>query len=254
MGSCYTKLVCLLLIFNSSLAFASTNKRVSAWDLIKKQQNNKSISDVKKREKYKARALQTDKKNINKNGQPAHQAIWVTPVGESLPETARIPARTQLVAKLSSNLINTNYNDEVVASITSDYQDSGLKNSTIIGRYKINPKHLDRVFINFHTLISTSGREQIIKATALDRGNGELGLTAKVDDKTSENILKVIGDTATAIIGVATYAETAGLSGRILDQTAGKQLDNIDTNAVVSIEKGTRFKVVFDRPLNFVTD
>jgi len=177
--------------------------------------------------------------------------VSVKPEGQLEKPFILVPIRTALSAILTDEISNLN-TTKVIAEIISDYKNARLRKCTLLGTFSFSAKKLNRLFITFDRIIYPNGDVRPISAYAVDPEDDKVGLTAKVDDKEGENVLKVIGESVTAVLAAMTHNQTAGVSSKVLDQTAGKQLDKIDTDSIISVPKDTLLKVVLDEPFKAV--
>lgn len=164
-----------------------------------------------------------------------------------------IPIRSVISAVSLDTLSNTDFQKEVLVRVMSNFtnkdQTAPIKNATLIGNFQVTSSVPDRIFIRFHTIVYEDGKDDRISAFAKDASDGKRGLKAKVDYRPSETILKTIYESAKALLAVATYEQTGGLSGKLLEASSAKQIDGIETNTIVTLQKETFFNVVFDRPI-----
>jgi hypothetical protein len=185
----------------------------------------------------------------------AYIVNWAEPETESI----LIPMRTQLQAVLLDRISNIDFKKQVVAEVVRDHisKDGDVlikKGSFFSGNFRVYDSKPNRAYVQFSKLIYSNGAQQNISAFAKDSSDNLTGLFAKVDHKAGENILKAIGESASAVMSALTYQQTGGLSKTIIDSTAGKQLEKMETDSVVTVEKGRFFTLVFDQPAKIQGD
>jgi len=152
----------------------------------------------------------------------------------------KIPVHTHLQAKLLDAVSNNGMDATVVAEIIED----PLKGAKVIGNARFMIENPNPVWVEFHTL-SINGTETAISAYALG-SHGETGLSAKVDLRLGSQFLKLIGDTAGAILSLSSYKnDIHGLGGRVYETTVGKTLKGLPYEPHIWIEAKTDFRLVF---------
>jgi hypothetical protein len=248
MGFLYPVLAIILII--SSLSFASNSNKVDVYELLRDQDLEKKpkIETYKKNNSYnRSSSPYFKKRKRSKKVEPEYTTV---PMVKSKDVYKLVPIRTQLSATLIEDVSNIDYSKEVAAVVNDDYEDIELRDATIIGNFRVYKRKKERVYIKFHTLLLDNGKKEIkINAHAVSSFDQHDGLLAVVDKKQTENVLKIIGETAAAVVAASTYTQTAGLSGRIVDKTLVKEIDKLEIEALVSVSKGTNFNLFLDRAL-----
>ena len=176
------------------------------------------------------------------------KSVWVESSGEIEKETDLIPAQTKILCKLNTDTMSSYKGFSVTGQVLQDVGKSKLKGSLIVGKIKGVSASKKRVFIDFNSIVTQSGKEHSITSYAIDQVDNHPGLKAQVDGKEGLVFLKILGETATSVLSIATELDASGFSGDIVDATSGSVLDSLDTEKEFLVEEGTYFYLVFQKP------
>jgi hypothetical protein len=148
-------------------------------------------------------------------------------------------------AKLLKQVISNQTDEPVIARIYSDTP--SLKNALIKGLSYIIPRN-NRLFVRFTSITLENGESYAIDATALST-DGESGIDGIVDENIDGDVFKGVANTLLGVGSVIIDSQTAGVGSRVLNDSTRKPLEKIETDIVISLEKGKRFKVFFNETL-----
>lgn len=221
-----------------------SEERVSLEDLMLSQR------DITKSQKIKDKVVKieaTNSTHIEEKVDSKETPIWVEPFGETVPNNYIIPAYTKVLCKLDKRTMSSYQGFQVMGHVIKG--DPYLKGALIIGQMKGVSSSKKRIFINFNSLVNSKGKEISITAYAIDQSDNQPGLRAKVESNTGGHILKIIGNTATSVMKLATVTDTTGFSDELIDTTSESLLSDIESQPEYSIEEGTYFYLVFEKSL-----
>lgn len=264
MGLCWSKLATLSIVFSVMLignAAAQVQDRPTLRSLIMRKQALKtgtqhSVSKEHKSSKkivVKKTSIEPETKikvEIQEKVKvPYTGTSYVEPTGVEEKEVILFPIQTSFKIRLVDDVSNMNAQQDVIAELIQDNGVTQLKSARLLGSFRVMQKG-NRMYLDFHTLVLSNGTEIPISGYAVDATDKKLGLIAHVDDKVGENILKIVGQTASALLSAATLQSTNGISGQVIDKTAAKHIDAIDTDSVVTLMKGTLAFVKLSKALS----
>ena len=280
MGLCSFRLMCLLIIFESICAasvfaqedlslratpqsilsrrhtLSSGKSMPSANFPAPKQKSWKRLSSKKSTTSKTADKVAFTPKSVSPNHELpkrvySNESPFVEPIGEEEKPMEKFPIQTTFRVCLTDEVSNMNYQQDVIVELVPMYNTSPrLKNAKFSGSFRVLQQKKDRLYIDFHALILENGQEIPISGYALDATDQNVGLKAKVDSKVAENILKMVGETAAAVVSAASYTSTYGMAGKVIEQTAGKKVEALETESVVSVAKGTYATLKLSKPFS----
>lgn len=178
------------------------------------------------------------------------QSTWLSSAADTYTEPPIIPVYTKISARLLNNLTNDSAEPMAVAMVRQNWNGLDIEGAKLLGRFSVNPAKQDRLLIDFQTLVLANGTEVPISAYAEDSSDGQIGLKAKVDSHVGATILKILGQTAGAVISLATYDQTRGVSGKVYDATAGQALNNLPVDSISMVGEATDFRLVFRKSVS----
>ena len=166
-------------------------------------------------------------------------------IEDSYSKTVLIKMSDTFRVKLLKQAISSQINDPVIVKMYSSNPD--LNNALLKGQSYIVDRS-ERLFIQFSSITLTNGESYPIDAGAMGDDN-QNGIEGFVDDNIDGDILKGF---ANGILGVGSAiidSQTAGIGSGVISDSSRKPLEKIETNIVITLERGKRFKVFFNSML-----
>ena len=160
-------------------------------------------------------------------------------------KSVAIPMSSTFRAKLLKQVISNQVQEPVIARLYSD--NPTLKNALIKGLSYIVPRN-DRLFVRFTSITLENGDTYSIDATALG-SDGQSGIEGLVDENIDGDVVKGVANTLLGVGSVIIDSHTNGTGSQILDDSTKKSLEKIETDIVITLEKGKRFKAFFNETL-----
>ena len=267
MALCWTKLTPILILFSTTLVASPTgNASVQRMPIQALLNRKKALNSEHKSEKIvkpyvvkqtpivkKPAEIQTPKTVVKyiEKPQKQNESSFVEPTGTELPELVTVPIQTVFRVKSLDEISNLNYQQDAVFALLNDGGNPKLKDARLLGTYKVYAQQKNRMYVDFHTIILNDGSEFKISGYAVDVTDQKAGILAIVDDHTGANILKILGETASAIVSAATYQQSGGAVGKIIDKTAGASLNNLEIENLVTVQKDTVSLLKLSRQFSF---
>ena len=271
----------LLVFFLPSNIFADSRlDRDSAHDLIKKKQpsslrkqadllqnepgshqekNNTTPTQVKPTKKVvekKKKISLPEQKNASANVTPkpfvrvySNESAFVEPIGVAEKQMVVIPIDKMMRLRLKEEISNMNYGHPAMFEVLS--QDKDLQGATFVGNFRALKQQKDRIFVDLTSVMLKDGTEFKVEGYVVDTTDDKPGLAAVVDNKVGTNLLKILGDTATALAAAATDTVSHGTVGRFLDSTTTKKLNDLEIEAVVTAKKNSMAFLKLSKPITF---
>lgn len=219
-----------------SIQFSQTSQKEEARPKKNTQQSKKKPAKLPT--KSTSLASQDQAKTPSENSKKIYLGTsFVAPVGTFQKDKKIIPVTAKIIVTLKEDISNMNYSQPALFIVTSpDY----LKGWIAVGQFRVLKQDKGRIYIDFTSIMNDKGDEFKVDGYAVDLHDEQPGIKGTVDQKVGANILKIIGETATTVLAVATDELSHGVVGKIMAQTTTKQINQLETESLVTAQKNTR--------------